>query len=275
MATAIYRGMTRQELDTAYSNTGRLADFPGLMRDFRARSDAFYAARQVRRDLRYGPGARQTYDWFLCGRSDAPVFALIHGGYWQSCVKEDFAFCARGPMARGHDVILAEYTLAPEASMTQIVAEIGRLLDHLAAELAGRRLCLAGHSAGGHLAAMHRGHPAVASVLAISGLFDLLPISLGQLNDKLQLTAAEIAALSPMRNIGRGAPMLVSVGAEELPELVRQSDDYAAACRRAGEPAALLHVPGCDHFRVLDDLADPEGAQLAALAGPVFGAGPG
>jgi len=267
MAVAIYRGMTRQELDVAYSNTGRLADFPGLMRDFRARSDRFYAAHDYRRDLRYGPGARQTYDWFSCGRPDAPVFVFIHGGYWQSCVKEDFAFCAQGPMARGHDVILAEHTLGPEASMTQIVAEIGQLLDHLAAQGVGP-LCLAGHSAGGHLAAMHRGHPAVGSVLAISGLFDLEPIGLGQLNDKLRLTAAEIAACSPQRNIGAGAPMLIAVGAEELPELIRQSDDYAGACRLAGERAALLHVPGCDHFQVLDDLADPAGMQLSALAAP-------
>ncbi|WP_199259002.1 alpha/beta hydrolase [Paracoccus binzhouensis] len=265
MTTAIYRGMTRQELDTAYSNTGRLADFPGLMRDFRARSEAFYAAQEVRRDLHYGPGRRQTYDWFACGRRDAPVFAFIHGGYWQSCAKEDFAFCAAGPMARGHDVILAEYTLAPEASMTRIVAEIGQLLDHLAAQGVGP-LCLAGHSAGGHLAAMHRGHPAVGSVLAISGLFDLEPIGLGALNDKLRLTPAEIAACSPQRQIAAGAPMLVAVGAEELPELVRQSGDYAEACRQAGQPVALLHVAGCDHFQVLDDLADPAGAQLAALA---------
>ncbi|MDK8871359.1 alpha/beta hydrolase [Paracoccus sp. SSJ] len=266
MATAIYRGMTRQELDTAYSNTGRIADFPALMRDFRARSDAFHAAHDCRRDLRYGPGARQTFDWFVSGRPDAPVFVFIHGGYWQSCVKEDFAFCAAGPLARGHDVILAEYTLAPEASMTQIVAEIGHLLDHLAPRLAGRRLCLAGHSAGGHLAAMHRGHPAVGSVLAISGLFDLEPIGLGQLNDKLQLTEAEIAACSPQRIIAPGAPTLVAVGAGELPELIRQSDDYAEACRQAGERAVLLHVPGCDHFQVLDDLAEPAGAQLTALA---------
>lgn len=261
----LYRGMNRQELDAAYSNTARLADFPGLMRDFRARSQAFHAAQNGRRDLRYGPGARQTYDWFSCGRADAPVLVFIHGGYWQSCAKEDFAFCAQGPLAHGHDVVLAEYTLAPQASMTQIVAEIGQLLDHLAATGVGR-LCLAGHSAGGHLAAMHRGHSAVGSVLAISGLFELEPIALGQLNDKLRLTAAEIAACSPQRHIGAGAPMLVAVGAEELPELIRQSGDYAAACRLAGQRAVLLHVPGCDHFRILDDLADPNGAQWAALA---------
>ncbi len=265
MAT-IYRGMNRAELDTAYSNTGRLADFPGLMRDYRARSDALYAARDCRRDLHYGPGLRQTYDWISCGQPDAPVFVFLHGGYWQHCVKEDFAFCAAGPLAQGHDVILAEYTLAPQAGMTQIVAEIGLLLDHLAPQLAGRPLCLAGHSAGGHLAAMHCGHPVVGKVLAISGLFDLEPIRLGELNDKLQLTEAEVAACSPQRNIAAGPPMLIAVGTDELPELIRQSRDYAETCRQAGERATLLHVSGCDHFQVLDDLADPQGVQLTALA---------
>jgi acetyl esterase/lipase len=39
---------------------------------------------------------------------------FIHGGYWQSCNKEDFAFITAGPLARGFDVMLLEYTLAPQ-----------------------------------------------------------------------------------------------------------------------------------------------------------------
>ncbi|GLK64515.1 alpha/beta hydrolase [Paracoccus kondratievae] len=262
---AIYRGMNRQQLDAAYNNSARVADFPGLMRELRARSEVFYSTQDCRRDLRYGTSARQTYDWISCGKPNAPVFVFIHGGYWQNCVKEDFAYSAAGPLAHGYDVILAEYTLAPEASMTRIVTEIGQLLDHLVPQIAGRPLCLSGHSAGGHLAASHRSHPAVTRVMPISGLYDLEPISLGQLNDNLRLTPDEIAAYSPQHHIGPGAPMLITVGGGELPELIRQSDEYAAACQQAGEQAGLLHVKDCDHFQVLDDLADPAGAQLTAL----------
>ncbi|MDI9682693.1 alpha/beta hydrolase, partial [Burkholderia cenocepacia] len=78
------------------------------------------------------------------------------------------------------------------------------------------------YSAGGHLTAMHRAHPAVASALAISPLVDLEPIALCCLNDKLQLTAHEVDAYSPLHHIGPGAPTVVAVGEAELPELVRQ-----------------------------------------------------
>jgi arylformamidase len=80
----------------------------------------------------------------------------IHGGYWQTLNKEDFAFVGQGPLELGYNVVLAEYTPAPQSSMTQMVQEIGRLLDHLASnrdelKIGHGPVCLVGHSAGGHL----------------------------------------------------------------------------------------------------------------------------
>ncbi|WP_133648571.1 alpha/beta hydrolase [Paraburkholderia flava] len=274
--TALYRGMDRATLDIAYNNVKAAADFPGTMARFRAQSEAFYRRVPGRRDIAYGEGSRQRFDWLPCGASDAPTFIFIHGGYWQNCVKEDFAFVASGPFGHGFNVVLAEYTLAPAATMTQIVAEIGMLLDHLAAArdetgFAGRPVCLAGHSAGGQLAALYRAHPAVTYALPISALVDLEPIALSWLNDALQLTSTEIDAYSPLRHIGRGVPMTVSVGGDELPELVRHSRDYAAACATRGEQATWLPVQGCTHFSVLDDLSEPDGMQMSALVDAMHG----
>jgi arylformamidase len=101
--------------------------------------------------------------------------------------------------------------------------------------------------------------------MPISGLHDLEPISLCMWNDKLGLSAAEVARFSPVRHIGKGAPTVVTVGADELPELVRQSKEYADACRAAGERVAYVALPGENHFSILDDLARPEGLQMSAL----------
>lgn len=267
---SLFRGMDRASLHTAYNNVKAAADFPGTMAHFRAQSEALYRAVPGQRDIRYGSGPRQRFDWLPCGRPAAPTFIFIHGGYWQNCEKEDFAFVASGPLGRGFNVVLAEYTLAPAASMTQIVGEIGHLLDHLAAEsgptgFAGRPVCLSGHSAGGQLAALYRARAGITYAMPISALVDLEPIGLSWLNDKLQLTPAEIAAYSPLRHIGKGVPMTVTVGAAELPELVRHSSDYARACDAHGERVAYLPVPGRTHFSVLDDLASPDGVQMSAL----------
>ncbi|MFM0287152.1 alpha/beta hydrolase [Paraburkholderia megapolitana] len=269
--TLLYRAMDRATLDTAYNNVKAAADFPGTLARFQEQSEALYREVPGQRDIRYGARPRQRLDWLPCGRPDAPTFIFIHGGYWQNCAKEDFAFVASGPLGRGFNVVLVEYTLAPVASMTQIVDEIGRLLDHLAADtgtagFGGRPVCLSGHSAGGQLAALYRAHAGISYAMPISALVDLEPIGLSWLNDKLQLTAVEIAAYSPLRHIGQGVPMTVSVGAAELPELVRHSSDYAHACNERGEQAAYLSVPGCTHFSVLDDLAAPDGVQMNALA---------
>ena len=56
--------------------------------------------------------------------------------------------------------------------------------------------------------------------------------------------------------------------AAELPELVRQSTEYAAALG-----IAPLVLPGHDHFTILEELARPDGAlcnALGSLAGGVL-----
>jgi arylformamidase len=267
----IYRGMDRSALDAAYNNSKAVEGSSEIFSDFQARSRRFYETRSCQRDLRYGDMPRERYDWFPCGLSNAPTYVFIHGGYWQYCAKEDFAFIAQGPLSRGYNVVLAEYTLTPNISMSGIVSEIGNLLDRLSADsdhlgIAGNPIYLSGHSAGGHLTTSHRSHPAVSKALAISALVDLQPISLCWLNDNVRLTDEEIETHSPLRHVSKGAPTILTVGACELPELVRHSTDYAIACEAAGESVALVHVPNCNHFSILEDLAKSDGWQMCALA---------
>ena len=265
---------SREHYTAAYDNVAAVADAQVLMEGIRERSRLVYAHHACERNIAYGPGPRQVYDWFAPngGRQSeqvTPVFVFIHGGYWQARTKDDFACIAAGPLSAGMHVILAEYTLAPQARMPAIVAEIGALLESLQHHPAlgvrtgqAPRVVLAGHSAGGHLAAMHRSHPTVAGVLAISGIFELDPIARGALNDALQLSAADVVACSPQRHIARGAPTHVAVGAAELPELQRQSRDYAAALQAAGESVGLLMLPARNHFDILSELESPQGSLL-------------
>ncbi|WP_158903787.1 alpha/beta hydrolase [Burkholderia sp. L27(2015)] len=268
--TMPYRGMDQAALNVAYNNTQAIPDFAAVYAGFKARSAQFYETAACQRDLRYGQQSRQRFDVFPSQNLNAPTWIFIHGGYWQGLNKEDLAFVAQGPLAHGFNVVLAEYTLAPQASMTQIVDEIGSLLDHLAGNhdrlVVGRGpVCLSGHSAGGHLSAVHRSHPLITHAMPISPLVDLEPISLSWLNEKLNLTPHEIDAYSPLRHIGKGAPMTVAVGAAELPELVRHASEYATAAQNAGETVRYVTVDNGTHFSVLDDLAQPSGILMSAL----------
>jgi len=271
----LYRGMDRTALDAAYNNTEAvgLAKRDQYVAGWTARSDALRKARAVKADLRYGDGPRQRLDFIACGAPAAPTLAYIHGGYWQMNDKEPYAFFGETLLPAGFNLALIEYTLAPAARLDQIVGEVRAavawLIEH-AAELGGdpRRVFVSGHSAGGHLTAMAMSDPRVAAGLAISGLYDLEPIRLNYLNDKLGLDPAEAARNSPILHLpSQASPLIVAVGLGELPELIRQSEDYWAAWHAKGLPGQYLPVPVHDHFSILEELAQPSGRLSAALKG--------
>jgi len=261
----VYRGMDRAALDAAYNNSAAVVDSTALMAGFRARSDALRAARGGHLDLRYGPEERNCIDYFAAA-APGPVLVFIHGGYWQMRAKEDFAFLAEGPLAHGIHVALVGYTLAPAKRLTDIVAEVRAAIAWLGrhvAEFGGdpARIIVSGWSAGGHLTAMAIDDPDVKAGLAISGIYDLEPIRLCYVNDKLQLDPDEAQRLSPLAHgPTRLVPLIVAFGGDELPELRRQSEEYAAARQRASLPGRLVRLPGHNHFTILDELARPGGA---------------
>ena len=268
-----YRGMDRAALDAAYNNTAAvgIAKRDQYVAGWAARGEAVRRTRDAKIDLRYGNAPRQRLDIFPCGQPDAPTLAYVHGGYWQMNDKDPYAFLGETLLPAGFNLALIEYTLAPEARMDQIVAEVRAamswLIEH-AAEHGGdpARVFVAGHSAGGHLTAVAMDDPRVAGGIAISGLYDLEPIRLNYLNDKLKLDAAEAKRNSPILHLpARSAPLLVTVGLGELPELIRQSEEYAAAWQRRGLPGRYLPLPAHDHFSILEELARPDGTLLAAL----------
>ncbi|MBU6512298.1 MAG: alpha/beta hydrolase [Betaproteobacteria bacterium] len=267
---------TREQFTAAYDNLAVIADAGAVMAALRGRSQAFHAAHDCVPDTAYGAGARQVYDWYPARGADAaaaPVLVFIHGGYWQARDKRDFCCVGAGALAAGMHVVMAGYTLAPQARVPDMVAETGMLLDALWKHPVlggggrGPRIVLSGHSAGGHLAAMHRAHVAVAGVLAISGLFDLEPIRRGALNDALGLDEAQVAACSPQSRVGKGVATVLAAGGAEVPELRRQSREYFDALRGAGEPVRLLEIAQANHMSILAQLEDADGALLAeALA---------
>jgi arylformamidase len=255
--------LSRAERDAAYDNIGAVTNSQVLNA---ARADAslkFRAAHSDHLDLRYGPRERNIWDLFPASDPKAPCLVFIHGGYWQRNSKDQFASLAAGPRSIGWSVALPGYTLAPDASLTEISAEINSALDWLAAHgpehgLSGP-VVLSGWSAGGHLTALCLGHKLVQAGLAISGIFELGPLRDTNLNDKLQLTDSEIATLSPLRLPMVDKPLTITYGTAELAPLVADSRDLHARRSAAHLPGALLPAPGGNHFTIVHELRDADG----------------
>lgn len=271
MSDEIWRGMTREELDAAYNNTAAVKHSAATLADWTRRSADLRAAHPQLLNLPYGPRPRNKIDLFHCGKSGAPLFVFIHGGYWQRNSKEIFSCMAEGPLAQGFDAAIIGYTLAPEVTLTEIVTETHAAIRWLRAEgprhgVGNAALVVSGWSAGGHLAAMAMSLEEVDAGFPISGIFDIEPCRLNYLNEKLRLSEKEAEMLSPIRHLPKESrPMTIAFGASELPELQRQSRDYAKARGEAGLPTRLLTLAAHDHFSILEELYKPDGKLTSAL----------
>jgi arylformamidase len=254
----------RAERDAAYDNIAAVPDSMALNAARAEASAAFRAAHAGHLDLRYGPRERNTWDLFPASDPNAPCLIFIHVGYWQRNSKDQFASLIAGPYAIGWSAALPGHTLAPDASLTEIVAETNAALDWLATN--GRAhgingpVVLSGWSAGGHLTALCLDHPLVCSGLAISGIFELGPLRDTVLNEKLRLTDDEIATLSPLRLPMVNKPMAITYGTGELPPLVADSRDLHARRSAAHLPGDLIPVPGGNHFTIVQQLQHEHGA---------------
>lgn len=273
----LYRGMDRAQLDAAYNNGAAVPERDAIIAGWTARSERIRGTHQCHLDLHYGDSPRERLDLFPAADPKAPTLAFIHGGYWQMNNKEDYAFMAEGTLPHGINLALIEYTLAPAARLDRIVAEVRRAVQFLAERLGDYgadpdRLYVSGHSAGGHLTAMSMPLRVVRGGLAISGLFDLEPMRLNYLNEKLGLDEEEAERNSPLFHFPPMAGgLVVAYGTRELPELCRQSIDYAQAWVERELPGHLLPIDGADHFTILEALASPEGTLMNALLAMIEG----
>jgi len=223
-------------------------------------------------DLPYGQGDRNKWDLYPAADPKAPCLIHLHGGYWQRGSKEIYACMAEGALAGGWSAALPGYTLAPDASLTQITAELRSALDWFGANAAAHGISgpviLTGWSAGGHLTAMLLDHPVVTAGLTISGVFELAPLrDSPHVNDKVRLTETEIETLSPIRLPGTDKPLSVVYGTGELPAMIASSRDFHAHRSQAHLPGDLIPVTKVNHFTILDELRAPNSHLARSILG--------
>jgi arylformamidase len=271
----------RAALDAQYNLRAAVPEHLTYFARYERESAALRARWPGRLDLAYGSTARQAIDLFLPRARHAPLLAFIHGGYWQSRDRKDFSFVAGPLLERGAAVALLGYDLAPEVRMDTIVAEVRAglawLYHHAPAHGCNpARLHVAGHSAGGHLAAMalatdwrRFGLPPdmIRGVCAISGVFDLEPIRLCYLNEVVGLDEAEARRNSPLdRPLHGQCPVIVAVGELETEAFHEQSRAFAARLAREGWPCQLLMQPSVDHFGIIMSMAEADAPLVQAIA---------
>lgn len=223
----------------------------------------------------YGTSDSEIMDLFLPHgvKKDAPILIFIHGGDWQIevCNKSVYLVVAPPIVKQGAIVAVVEYTIAPKASVAQMVEQVRNAIVFLAKKYPETRgIYLSGHCCGGHLSAMmlsvdwteHLGDERsyIKGICPISGVMDLRPISKSYINEPLCLTESSACAVSPMvlvdsipeRNLS--IPVRLVIAEFDTPIFIQQTRDYGKLLVERGMDAKVVEVPDSDHFDSIIDL---------------------
>lgn len=269
-------------LERMYNNRALVPDHMDYLERWARDSAQVRAHQPCVLDVAYGGGTGETLDIFPAARSaptGVPVLVFIHGGYWRSLDKSDHSFLAPAFTQAGFCVVVLNYALCPgtpAAPVTvphivrQMEKALGWVWQHIA-EHGGdpRRITVAGHSAGGHLAALlltsawpliGAGWPdgLVRNALSISGVHDLEPLMHTPfLQQALHLTEQQVLQDSPARLLAPERGLLYCVvGGDESEEFHRQNALMQQAWGEHFVPRCQV-LPGLHHFSILDTLAYP------------------
>lgn len=276
--------------DTQYDNRARIPEALAILQQWFDRSAAVRRRVVCTLDVPYGDDASERLDLFHPAPGaarPAPVLVYVHGGYWRALHKGDQSFVAEPFCQAGALVVVPDHALCPAVTVEHIVRQLLQALvwvhDH-AARHGGdpRRVVVAGHSAGGHLATLMlacdwprwqaRLPPQlVSAALSLSGVFDLEPLRHAPfLAPDLRLDRAAAWRLSPCHMQAPPQGRLVAlVGADESEEFRRQNRLIRRAWGARTVPVCA-EVPGRHHMNILADLVDPQ-AQAHRLALQLLG----
>jgi arylformamidase len=255
-------------LDRMYNNRALVPDHPAYFERW-ARLSAEARERDCDLDVPYGDGANETLDIFPSGQPDSPVLVFIHGGYWRALDKSDHSFIAPAYTRDGACVVVPNYALCPDITVPGIALQMVKALAWTWKRIDAyggdpRRIVVAGHSAGGHLAALMAAcewdvwspqlpRDLVKSALSISGLHDLEPIMHTPfLQPSLRLTAHDVQRASPARLPAPPRGCVYAVAGRD------ESEEYHRQCRLLRDAWGSRRVPVCEilaglnHFSILD-----------------------
>lgn len=280
-----WRQMTDEDREREYSPSSAIGgNYEPFLAAYKERSDAARQAIGHIVECRYGPKPANTIDLVIpevCdGGQRCPLIVFIHGGYWQELSKQESLFAAPGFLAAGMAFAAIDYTLAPDASIPEIIDECRnaiRWLHDAAHDFAydPGLIVVTGSSAGAHLAAMtafpdaQSGEILPAGLVLVSGIFELEPVIGTSINIHLKMNAPVARECSPMcLDTNKFPPTLLAWGDIEPGDFKTQSRAFAAKLLADKIPIRALEVPSRNHFDVVLDLADTNtelGKEVASL----------
>jgi len=246
-----------------------------------ANAPALFGEFDRRADLPYGTRPRQGLDvyspWYA---KDRPIIVFWYGGGWENGRKSQYRFVGAALAKAGYVAVLPDYRLYPRVKFPAFVEDgaeaLAWVVSH-AAEIGGdpKRIYVAGHSAGAHLAAMlaydrsqleRIGLPAdtVRGFIGLSGPYALDPDTVTYRS--IFAAPYGLADWQPVQLARKGAPpaLLLHGEADEVVD-VSHARRMAAALEALGVQVTLRTYPDRGHRDTVAAFAVPSPRKLPVI----------
>jgi arylformamidase len=274
-----YKGFRADELEYQFNPRVSVPEFPELSKVRAALSRKVRESAKSWLDVPYGKSPREKLDIYAADKPGGPVLVYLHGGYWRGGSKEDNCNFAPTFTARGATVVLVEYDLCPQVTVSDIVGETRSAVAWIYRNIVRYggdpgKLYLAGASAGGHLTAMalatdwekqNLPRDLVKGALILSGVYDLEMVTRISVQDEVRLTPEQVCENNPYLHPPLAlCPILIAVGGAEPKGWQQMSEDYFNFCKARGASIDYLVIPGANHYTLPEQFLNASGSLTQA-----------
>jgi arylformamidase len=280
MSEELYKGFRPDEMEYQYNPRESVPEYPQLAKVRAAQAKRVRETAKSWLDVPYGNSPREKLDIYAADQPNGTVLVYIHGGYWRSGSKEDNCNFAPTFSRRGTTVVLVEYDLCPQVTVSDIVRQtrqsiawVYKNIVHYGGDPA--KIYVSGHSAGGHLTAMALANDwtkegmqqdCIKGAVATSGVFDLDMVMKISVQEQVRMTPEIAKANSPFLNPPKvKCPLVVAVGGGEPKGWQQMSEDYYNYCKDRGMNVQYLIVPGANHYTMSEKLLDESNPLTQAM----------
>lgn len=253
----------------------------GLPQAFSAEPEKFEVT--VKTDIAYGTDKeRNILDVYIPkGVKKAPVVFFVHGGAWVFGNKSVFSGPGKMLAEQGIVAVSTNYRLSPKVKHPEHIKDIAKAfawtVDHVA-EYGGDpgKICLTGHSAGGHLVALlatdesylkaeKKSFADIRGVAPISGVFTI-DARAKFFKDIFGEDEEVCRGGSPIHNIGKKHPQFLILHADkDMAGLSAQAEAFHAAMKKEKNATEILQLKDRTHLTILTSAKDPADPVAVAL----------
>lgn len=269
----VYLDYNQSALDDAYDQTKWAPNMQEVLHGYSAQSQRCIDRLGPPHFRSYGSLNIEQLTIFRAAADHAPVCIFVHGGSWRSGTAAQYAFPAEGFVRSGIHYVAVDFSsiLDVSGNLDVLVSQVRHAIawTYTNAHSFGgnpRRLYIAGHSSGGHLAAVALttdwsawgiSDDVLKGGVLISGIYDLHPVRLSARSRFVRFDAQVEDCFSPYRHVDRlKAPIAIAWGERESPEFVAQGQFFARTVASAGKAVSTFVAKDCNHFEILNLFAD-------------------